>query len=122
MTITLMGLATAAIGFITSEAAIGAAAPIIIIGLRIIQGLALGGEYGGAAIYVSEHAPKDRRGYFTSFIQASVPGGFILSILVRSEEHTSELQSLMCISYAVCCLKQKIYITNIRLLTHINLI
>src|SRR3546814_11888918 len=82
MTITLMGLATAAIGFIPSEAAIGAAAPIIIIGLRIIQGLALGGEYGGAAIYVSEHAPKDRRGYFTSFIQASVPGGFILSILV----------------------------------------
>src|SRR3546814_14963919 len=82
MTITLMGLATAAIGFITSEAAIGAAAPIIIIGLRIIQGLALGGEYGGAAIYVSEHAPKDRRGYFTSFIQASVPGGFILSTLV----------------------------------------
>src|SRR3546814_7735080 len=110
MTITLMGLATAAIGFITSEAAIGAAAPIIIIGLRIIQGLALGGEYGGAAIYVSEHAPKDRRGYFTSFIQASVPGGFILSILVvlgtRSEEHTSELQSLISISYAVLCLKK----------------
>src|SRR3546814_19403798 len=82
MTITLMGLATAAIGFITSEAAIGAAAPIIIIGLRIIQGLALGGEYGGAAIYVSEHAQKDRRGSFTSFIQASVPAGFFLSILV----------------------------------------
>src|SRR3546814_18791479 len=70
MTITLMGLATAAIGFIPFEAAIGAAAPIIIIGLRLIQGLALGGEYGGAAIYVSEHAPKDRRGYFTSLIQA----------------------------------------------------
>src|SRR3546814_14259403 len=82
MTITLMGLATAAIGFIPSEAAIGAAAPIIIIGLRIIQGLALGGEYGGAAIYVIEHAPTDRRGYFTTFLQASAPCGFILSILV----------------------------------------
>src|SRR3546814_4196299 len=82
MTITLMGLATAAIGFIPSVAAICAAVPIVIIGLCIIEGLALGGEYGGAVIYVSEHAPKDRRGYFTSFIQASVPGGFILSILV----------------------------------------
>src|SRR3546814_977528 len=61
MTITLMGLATAAIGFIPSEAAIGAAAPIIIIGLRIIQGLALGGEYGGAAIYVSEQDRKSTR-------------------------------------------------------------
>ncbi|MCF8708988.1 MFS transporter [Rhizorhapis sp. SPR117] len=82
VTITLMGLATAAIGFVPSVAAIGLAAPIIIILLRIVQGLALGGEYGGAAIYVSEHAPESRRGYFTSFIQASVAGGFILSILV----------------------------------------
>lgn len=82
VTITLMGLATAAIGFVPPEAAIGLAAPIIIILLRIIQGLALGGEYGGAAIYVSEHAPDGKRGYFTSFIQASVAGGFILSILV----------------------------------------
>jgi MFS family permease len=82
VTITLMGLATAAIGFIPPEAAIGIAAPIIIILLRIIQGLALGGEYGGAAIYVSEHAPDGKRGFFTSFIQASVAGGFILSILV----------------------------------------
>lgn len=82
VTITLMGLGTAAIGFVPPEAAIGIAAPIIIILLRIIQGLALGGEYGGAAIYVSEHAPDGKRGFFTSFIQASVAGGFILSILV----------------------------------------
>lgn len=82
VTITLMGLGTAAIGFVPPEAAIGIAAPIIIILLRIIQGLALGGEYGGAAIYVSEHAPEGRRGYFTSFIQASVAGGFILSLMV----------------------------------------
>ena len=82
VTITLMGLGTAAIGFVPPEAAIGIAAPIIIILLRIVQGLALGGEYGGAAIYVSEHAPDGKRGFFTSFIQASVAGGFILSILV----------------------------------------
>jgi MFS family permease len=82
VTITLMGLATAAIGFVPPEAAIGFAAPVIIIVLRILQGLALGGEYGGAAIYVAEHAPDDRRGFYTSFIQASVAGGFILSLAV----------------------------------------
>src|ERR1035437_4136493 len=58
------------------------AAPVLVIGLRILQGLALGGEYGGAAIYVSEHAPAGRRGYFTGFIQASVVGGFVFSLLV----------------------------------------
>ena len=65
-----------------SAATIGIAAPIIIIILRIIQGLALGGEYGGAAIYVAEHAAPDKRGYYTSFIQASVVGGFVLSLIV----------------------------------------
>lgn len=58
------------------------AAPIIVILLRVIQGLALGGEYGGAAIYVAEHAPPEKRGFYTSFIQASVAGGFVLSIIV----------------------------------------
>jgi MFS family permease len=58
------------------------AAPIIVILLRVLQGLALGGEYGGAAIYVAEHAPPEKRGYYTSFIQASVAGGFVLSIIV----------------------------------------
>lgn len=82
VTVTLMGIATAGVGLIPSAATIGIAAPIIIILLRILQGLALGGEYGGAAIYVSEHAPPDRRGYYTGYIQASVVGGFVLSIAV----------------------------------------
>lgn len=82
VTITLMGLATAGVGLVPSYAAIGMAAPAIIILLRILQGLALGGEYGGAAIYVAEHASAKRRGFYTSFIQASVSGGFILSLAV----------------------------------------
>jgi len=82
VTVTLMGLATAGVGMIPSAASIGLAAPLLVLGLRILQGLALGGEYGGAAIYVSEHAPPERRGYFTSYIQASVVGGFVLSLIV----------------------------------------
>lgn len=82
VTITLMGVATAGIGLVPSYAAIGAAAPVLIILLRIAQGLALGGEYGGAAIYVAEHSPGGRAGFHTSFIQASVVGGFILSLAV----------------------------------------
>jgi MFS family permease len=82
VTVTLMGLATAGVGMIPSAASIGYAAPLLVLGLRIMQGLALGGEYGGAAIYVSEHAPPERRGYFTGFIQASVVGGFVLSLIV----------------------------------------
>lgn len=82
VTITLMGVATAGMGFVPSAASIGLAAPFILILLRILQGLALGGEYGGAAIYVAEHSPPGKSGYFTSFIQASVVGGFILSLAV----------------------------------------
>ena len=82
VTVTLMGVATAGVGLIPSADTIGYAAPIIIILLRILQGLALGGEYGGAAIYVSEHAPPEKRGFYTSFIQASVVGGFVLSLIV----------------------------------------
>ncbi|MET4664335.1 MFS family permease [Sphingomonas sp. PvP056] len=82
VTISMMGLATAAVGMVPSAATIGIAAPLIIIGLRILQGLALGGEYGGAAIYVAEHSPPGKSGYYTSFIQASVAGGFILSLAV----------------------------------------
>ena len=82
VTITLMGLATAAVGMVPSAAVIGFAAPVIVILLRIAQGLALGGEYGGAAIYVAEHSPPGKRGFYTSFIQASVVGGFILSLAV----------------------------------------
>jgi len=82
VTVTLMGIATAGVGFVPAEASIGMAAPVIIILLRIVQGLALGGEYGGAAIYVAEHAPANKRGLYTSFIQAAVVGGFVLSLLV----------------------------------------
>ncbi len=82
VTITMMGVATAGVGLVPSAEAIGLAAPAIVIILRILQGLALGGEYGGAAIYVAEHAPAGRSGYYTSFIQASVAGGFILSLAV----------------------------------------
>tara|TARA_R110002033_G_scaffold4612_6_gene21837 strand:- start:793 stop:2430 length:1638 start_codon:yes stop_codon:yes gene_type:complete len=82
VTVTLMGIATAGVGFIPGAETIGLAAPLIVIFLRILQGLALGGEYGGAAIYVAEHAPTNKRGYYTSFIQASVAGGFVLSIAV----------------------------------------
>lgn len=82
VTVTLMGVATAGVGMIPSAASIGIAAPIIIILLRILQGLALGGEYGGAAVYVAEHSPPEKRGFYTSFIQASVVGGFVLSLIV----------------------------------------
>jgi len=82
VTVTLMGIATAGVGLVPSAASIGLAAPLIVIFLRILQGLALGGEYGGATTYVAEHAPLDRRGFYTSFIQGSVVGGFVLSIAV----------------------------------------
>ncbi|WEK47020.1 MAG: MFS transporter [Candidatus Andeanibacterium colombiense] len=80
VTVGLMGIATAAIGFIPPASSIGLAAPLIVLTLRIMQGLALGGEYGGATIYVSEHCAPEKRGWYTSFIQASVVGGFVLSV------------------------------------------
>ena len=82
VTITLMGLATAAVGLLPTYAQIGIAAPILLVICRLLQGLALGGEYGGAAIYVAEHAPRNKRGFYTSFIQASVIGGFLLSVIM----------------------------------------
>ena len=82
VTVTLMGMATAGVGLTPSAEAIGYAAPALVLLLRVLQGLALGGEYGGAAIYVSEHSPPGRRGFHTGFIQASVVGGFVLSLVV----------------------------------------
>ena len=82
VTITLMGIATAGVGLVPPAAQIGLWAPGIIIFLRVLQGLALGGEYGGAAIYVAEHSPPGKAGFYTSFIQACVAGGFILSLIV----------------------------------------
>jgi MFS family permease len=82
VTITLMGGATAAIGILPTFESAGVWAPILLLLLRTLQGLALGGEYGGAAIYVAEHAPPGKRGQYTSWIQASVAGGFLLSLIV----------------------------------------
>lgn len=82
VTVTLMGIATAGVGLIPPASQIGYAAPALVILLRVLQGLALGGEYGGAAVYVAEHAAPARRGFFTSFIQSSVVGGFVLSLVV----------------------------------------
>ncbi len=82
VTITLMGGATAAIGFLPTYATAGIWAPILLVFLRLLQGLALGGEYGGAAIYVAEHAPPGKRGQYTSWIQVSVVGGFLLCLAV----------------------------------------
>ena len=82
VTITLMGVATAGVGLIPSAATIGFAAPALVLLLRVAQGLALGGEYGGAAVYVAEHSPPGKSGFYTSFIQAGVVGGFILSLAV----------------------------------------
>ena len=81
-TILVMGLATIAIGFLPTYAQAGPVAPILLISLRIIQGFALGGEYGGAAIYVSEHAHANRRGSFTGWIQTSAAFGLIAALLV----------------------------------------
>src|SRR5260221_7302299 len=67
VTMTIMGLGTAAIGLLPTAATIGALAPLILVALRLAQGLALGGEYGGAATYIAEHAPDNKPGYYTSF-------------------------------------------------------
>jgi len=80
LTLIIMGGSTFAIGLIPSYESIGVFAPILILVLRLLQGLALGGEYGGAATYVAEHAPADRRGYFTSWIQTTATLGLLLSL------------------------------------------
>src|SRR5450830_453267 len=82
VTILIMGLSTFIVGLLPSHASIGVAAPIILVILRILQGLALGGEYGGAATYVAEHAPEGKRGAFTAWIQTTATLGFFLSLMV----------------------------------------
>jgi MFS family permease len=82
VTLLIMGGATAAIGFLPTYATIGMAAPIILLLIRILQGLALGGEYGGAAVYVAEHVPDERRGFYTSFIQITATLGLFMSLMV----------------------------------------
>ena len=82
VTIMIMGLSTFLVGLLPAYGSIGVAAPIILVGLRLLQGLALGGEYGGAAVYVAEHAPDGRRGFYTSFIQTTATLGLFLSLAV----------------------------------------
>jgi MFS family permease len=82
VTILIMGGSTFIVGLLPGYASIGIAAPIVLVTLRILQGLALGGEYGGAATYVAEHAPDGRRGFFTSWIQTTATLGLFLSLLV----------------------------------------
>lgn len=81
-TLLLMGGSTAAIGLLPGYHTIGFAAPLVLVLLRLVQGLALGGEYGGAAVYVAEHAPVGRRGYYTSYIYTTGTAGLLLSLLV----------------------------------------
>jgi MFS family permease len=82
VTLLIMGGATAVIGFLPTYAQIGIAAPIILLLIRVLQGLALGGEYGGAAVYVAEHVPDDKRGFYTSFIQITATLGLFISLAV----------------------------------------
>src|SRR5437762_6880950 len=82
VTLLIMGGATALIGFLPTYATIGIAAPVILLLIRVLQGLALGGEYGGAAVYVAEHVPDGRRGFYTSFIQITATLGLFVSLAV----------------------------------------
>src|SRR5499427_5679606 len=82
VTILVMGFSTFAVGLLPTYASIGWAAPILMVSLRLLQGLALGGEYGGAATYVAEHAPPNKRGYDTAWIQTTATLGFFLSLIV----------------------------------------
>ena len=82
VTMAIMGLSTFLVGLLPNYASIGIAAPILLVTLRILQGLALGGEYGGAATYVAEHAPHDRRGFHTSFIQTTATVGLFAALIV----------------------------------------
>lgn len=94
VTISLMGGATAAIGLLPTLATAGIWAPVLLLFLRTLQGMALGGEYGGAAIYVAEHAPPGRRGFYTSFIQVAAPVGFLLClVVVLTTRHAMSVES-----------------------------
>jgi MFS family permease len=82
ITIVIMGLSTALVGLLPSYASVGVIAPVTLVALRLLQGLALGGEYGGAATYVAEHAPRGKRGLYTSWIQTTATLGLFLSLLI----------------------------------------
>src|SRR2546426_3037132 len=118
ITLSGMGLSTALIGAVPSYAKIGAAAGFILLFLRLIQGLCLGGEYGGAITYVAEHAPDEKRGYYTGWLQTSPTLGIVVSLIViiatreilgteaLDRKSTRLNSSHLVISYAVFCLKK----------------
>src|SRR5215468_9766584 len=82
ITLLIMGGATAVIGMLPTYATIGVTAPVLLLVIRVLQGLALGGEYGGAAVYVAEHVPDEKRGFYTSFIQITATLGLFVSLIV----------------------------------------
>src|SRR6059036_3645525 len=82
VTMSLMGVGTFFIGVLPGYESWGILAPVVLIGLRLVQGLALGGEYGGAAIYVAEHSPRDKRGFYTSWIQTTATVGLFMALLL----------------------------------------
>src|ERR1019366_4887051 len=82
LTLLMMGISTMAIAFLPTYASIGVAAPLLLLLLRLTQGLALGGQYGGAAIYIAENSPPGRRGFFTSFLQTTATLGLFVALLV----------------------------------------
>src|SRR4029079_5827001 len=82
ITIVIMGISTFIVGLLPGYAAIGFASPVIFIAMRLLQGLALGGEYGGAATYVAEHAPANRRGFYTAWIQTTATLGLFMALLL----------------------------------------
>ena len=82
ITMATMGFSTALVGFLPTYATAGFAAPVLLVTLRLAQGLALGGEYGGAVVYLAEHVPDSRRGYYTSFVQTTATIGFLISMIV----------------------------------------
>src|SRR6201982_3862038 len=92
VTLSVMGLSTAVIGLLPTYKTAGWFAPITLIGIRVLQGLALGGEYGGAAVYVGEHSPDGKRGYYTSFIQITATLGLFVSLIVilQTQSHMSK--------------------------------
>ena len=101
VTLLVMGGATAAIGFLPTYATIGIAAPIILLLIRVLQGLALGGEYGGAAVYVAEHVPDEKRGFYTSFIQITATLGLFVSLVVGIVvQNSMSTRSIQCVGLA----------------------
>src|SRR3954454_6723601 len=82
LTLLLMGASTFVVGLLPGYESIGVVAPVLLVAMRVLQGLALGGEYGGAATYIAEHAPDGRRGFYTSWIQTTATMGIVLALLV----------------------------------------